>query len=126
MFDPNHVAPGAHLCACLAIALIGSACAGRGAILVTTSVEASSVASIVYAGVPSNASQVTTGLTQAATQALVGSADTPEARTAARVSDAGIAANARYDNKIFKLGNLIDDDSQAFYTGLIENVTGSP
>jgi hypothetical protein len=98
----------------------------RGAIIVTTEVLASSSASFTYQSVLYSDQSISPGVETASTQALAGNANTPEGRTAARVSTNEIAANARLDGKLFFAPtNIQDNGSILTYTGTIMKLTGA-
>jgi hypothetical protein len=97
-----------------------------GAILVTTEVEAQSTAEFDFGGNHYAAQQSISGIASASSQALAGTMDTPEARTAARVRLAEVAVNARLDGKMFFGPTDIQTNfSTAIYTATIQKISGA-
>ena len=86
---------------------------------------ASSSADFVFQGTLYEASEVNTSAFSAAAQALAGNNNTPEARTAARVSADAVAVNARLDGKQFFADTNVQNNSSIItYTATVEKISG--
>src|SRR5689334_14846534 len=109
----------------ITLALIAAG-ALHGAVIVTPSLHADSVASITYKGVTYSPQQSINGVSFVSTQALAGAPSTPEARTAGRVGGTAIAVNARLDDKfLYSFTDFSLNQSSVEYAGTILKVTGA-
>ncbi len=98
-------------------------------ILGSTEHLAGSSARIIYQGTTYDSSQQVVHSSYASSQALAGLTTTPEARTAARVSSAAIACNARLDDKFlfsFVGSNSVSNLSDAIYGATLTKISGPP
>src|SRR5690348_8724225 len=86
----------------------GMSAAWGGTVLVTVDLLAQSTVDFTYNGTRYQPEMSVSAIDFASSQALGGTASTPEGRTAARVGGDEIAVNARLDGKQFFQGAQID------------------